>query len=377
MNGVEAKLAQALHEVASAYRPAHAGRAQESFVLRRRRRRAARVVAAAGGLAVVVTLAALGPNFVASDVPVQGDPGVPPGDIAFGESIPVGTAPLDVSVGRDAVLVAHAEGEKVFVVDPDRREVRMRIPSGGTERGPTSIALGNGRLFGVDAATARLTSYDQQSGLALHEVGIGPQPTDIAFGALSVWVASSDPDGPADAYVVSRYDATSLELVGRFDVPAIARLEYGYGHLWAATSRGLYRLDPHSGRVVRVGRVESVSDASAGFGSVWAYATPGGGGFEGAVVKIAPDTARVLGRTPVRGFFGNVEAHEGTGLWVLSSVQEYVRRLHRLDPRDGRPLGEPLRVEGGLVEIAPGLGGLWLTDEARSRLRLVEVRPAR
>jgi hypothetical protein len=118
--------------------------------------------------------------------------------------------------------------------------------------------------------------------------------------------------------------------------------------------------------------VDSVSDVSAGAGRVWAYANPGSG-LDASVVSIDPETAAIDERIPVRGFFGEVEADPANGVWVLTSVTETERDLVRIDPASGRHLGEPLRLEGGVMETASGLGKLWLVDSSQGTLRRIEV----
>jgi hypothetical protein len=374
MSDLDVRLARSLERVASSYTPGAISAARETFLARRRRRRVTRVVGSSVAAAALVALVASGSTLLQRDISFEGgDPGVPRGNIEVTETFSVGTGPVDVAVDEDTVYVAHAEGGRAFAIDPRSGEARLQIPSIEGD-GPSAIAVGEGRIFGANRATGAVTAYDLNTGIPVQEAAAGlPDPTDVAFGAGFVWVASSDPKGPADRYVVTQHVPESLERVRIVPVPGIAHLEYGYGYLWAATSGGLFRIDPESGDALRVPGLGSASDASAGFGSIWAYEDPKRGGLRAGLSRIDPTRARVVEQTVLEGFFGNVEAHEGTGIWVLSSVQEYERNLLRIDPRDGAILGEPLPIEGGLVEMAPGFGGLWLTDESQATLRRVEV----
>jgi len=367
-------LSRALEDVAAAYTPSDIGAARARFEARRRRRRGVRIAAAATALAAAVVAGVVVSRPFGSEprIPAEGgDPGAPRGRVAVTRAFEVGLSPVDVEVGEELVYVSHEERDAAFAIDPRTGEVALELPSIPGDP-PTSIALGGRRLYGVNRALGRLYAYDITSGVSPGSVATGPQPTDVAFGGGLVWVASSRPGGPPDRYVVTAYDSR-LRRVRAYRVPVIAGLEYGYGYMWAATSRGLFRLDPGSGDVDAVARVRAASDASAGFGAVWVYENPARGGPRSGLVRVDAATARVTKRIPVEGFFGKVEAMEGAGIWVLTSRSESERDLLRLEPSSGKPLGKGLRLEGGVMEIAARGDVLWLTDSSQGILRRIEV----
>jgi hypothetical protein len=374
MSELDRKLTAALEEVGGGYTPSSLASARARFEARLRRRRIVRSVAGAAlAAAVVVGLVVFRPLASDDRLPVGRDPGAPRGRTVLQRTFEVGIGPWDVEATDVAVYVAFAEGDEAASYDPSTGEARLRFPSTAGE-GPTLVALGGDELFGVNRALRTVSAYDLVTGLARVTRSTPPEPTDVDFGGGLVWIASSQPGGPVDRYALRAHDPNSLRPVQSYKgLPSIAGIEYGYGYLWAATQKGLLRVDPDAVEIRRVAGMRAAADVSAGFGGLWAYAN--GRGTTSEVVRVDPASARVVERFPVEGFFGNVEAAHGAGVWVLSSTSEYEHHLRRLHPSTGEALGEALRLEGGAMELS-GLGRrLWVTDESQGTLRRLAVVP--
>jgi hypothetical protein len=240
---------------------------------------------------------------------------------------------------------------------------------------PSRFDIGTEALFGANRVQGRVERFEFENGPNLRLVdseALGAEPFDVAYGEGYVWVVSPRPEGPADKYVVTTFDAGTLEKVSSFGVPSIAHLEFGYGWLWVGTNEGLWRVDPETDERKIVEGIDFATDVSAGAGAVWAFGVDMPGR-QAHVVRIDPEAARVAGRTAVGGFFGQVEADAEFGVWVLSDSTETVRTLTRVDPVSGRVIGEDVLLEGGVMEMTAGLGSLWVVDDSQQTLSRIGV----
>ncbi|MFN2489742.1 MAG: hypothetical protein ABR529_08420 [Actinomycetota bacterium] len=377
MNDFEATLRDSLKTAEAGYAPSDAAGALERFLARRRRRRIVRVAGAAlaAGAAVVAVVTFLQPDAVVERRrPVQSVPTASPGRSVVTGTFDLGPDLSDVEVFDDTVYVAHSNGAEVLFVDPETGEWFGRI-SHRMGDVPSSMAIADGALFGINNISGTLDKYELPSGRPaepVDRVPLGAEATGVVVGGGSVWVASSAPEGPADRYVVRRFDAETLEELATVEVPAIANLDYGFGSLWAGTSQGLFRLDPSTDESSRIGDVGSVSDVSVGAGGVWVYQSPARG-LEAEVLRIDPQGS-VAQRTSVRGFFGEVTADDVDGIWVLNSTSEFEKQVIRIDPASGSVLGAAIDLEGSIMEIASGAGAAWVVEDSQGMLTRVEVR---
>ena len=374
MNDLEQTLRSSLEHAAASYVPTDRAGARRDLLARRARRRLVHATGAAAlaTLSVVAAVAIAGRSGT-TRVPIQGVPHARPGRVVVTDTFDLAFGPRDVEIRGGTLYVADSEGSEIALVDPRTGEAFDRILHRGGAA-PPEIDLGPKAVFGANTFFRTVERYALE-GRPVEpndSAEVGAEPIDLVYGNGYVWVTSPVPGGPADRYVVSKFDAESLDPVSRFRVPAIAHLAFGYGWLWVGTNQGLLRVDPQTDDHTKVARVASVSDVSAGAGGVWVYEDPKRL-FDARVTRVDPEVARVVDRTPVRGFFGNVEADGRNGVWVLSSTSETERSLLRIDPASGRKMGDALRLEGGVMEMTSGLGSLWLVDVSQEDLRRIDV----
>ena len=102
----------------------------------------------------------------------------------------VAAALAALALRDDAAGSTAVAGEGTVVgIDVESGDVVRRIPAGRT---PSALAVGEGALWLVDA-DARTVLRIVPSSRVIETLATGATPTDIAFGAGSVWVANGRP----------------------------------------------------------------------------------------------------------------------------------------------------------------------------------------
>lgn len=252
------------------------------------------------------------------------------------ERVPVEPAPVAIAVGEDAVWVASAGGAVLRV---DARTLAT-TPASTQVPGAAGIAVGEGSAWVTSATDGTVTRFDEASARQLGDpIAVGAQPTDVAVGAGTVWVAS----GGQMTGTVTPIDAESGEAGDPIEAAdgQIFALTYGEDGVWVAGSDALrgdlidiVRIDPDSSEVegafVRLERPGLPVRLAAGEGFVW-VAQSGGDLLEadspGTVVRIDPEERRLVGGAAEvgRGPTG-VSVGEG-GVWVATGGDGAVVRV--------------------------------------------------
>jgi hypothetical protein len=180
--------------------------------------------------------------------------------------------------------------------------------------------------------------------------------TDVAVGPHAVWVAGFQ--------MLTRIDPASGRTVTTIPLPGVgdgSSLAVGAGSVWVTASDkgfdGVYRIDRATNRLVdRIHLTGNPQGIASGAGSVWVTrpeAAPG----EGNVVRIDPDTDRVLGNPiPVGSGPGPVLYASGA-VWVTNT--DYGGSVSKIDPNTGSVV-KTLRVPD--VQ-AFGAGNLWAVGQ--------------
>ena len=132
----------------------------------------------------------------------------------------------------------------------------------------------------------------------------------------------------------------------------------GAGAVWVSYGcRGIYRIDPHTGRVTSYPRISAGGGIAAAGGLLWVI-----GGHD-RLVRIQPRTGQVIGK-PVRVGAGSWTLTPGAGaLWVSSSYGLAVGTVYRVDLETGAvtPLANPTVTDVQAV----GAGSLWSSQVQR------------
>ncbi|HYI75758.1 MAG TPA: BTAD domain-containing putative transcriptional regulator, partial [Gaiellaceae bacterium] len=244
-------------------------RAPQSPVRRRRRRWVALVATAIGSALVAVALA----TFALRD---------------------------DDAAGSTAVA-----GEGTVVgIDVESGDVVRRIPAGRT---PSALAVGDGALWLVDA-DARTVLRIVPSSRVIETLATGATPTDVAFGAGSVWVANGRPlpdtqfIGPVATAVArldptTRTERTSVGLArkgGSTSNLVDNHLAVSDDALWAiAPDFSVVRADATTGAITATNRNVPAAAVATGEAGVWVL------GVDGSVVRLDERSGRIVRRAAI------------------------------------------------------------------------------
>jgi DNA-binding beta-propeller fold protein YncE len=156
--------------------------------------------------------------------------------------------------------------------------------------------------------------------------------------------------------------AAEAVTVSQTRVPrAIGGLAAGYGAVWLTGGGVTYQVDQVTGEIVRTiptptphpfGYYLCVgSSIAAGAGAVWV--THGCRG----IYRIDPRSGRVTGSLRAPGRIDAIAAAGGL-IWVIGGNGG----LSRIQPRTGQVIGNPIRVGSGGWQLTPGADTLWVTS---------------
>ncbi|HYN35993.1 MAG TPA: hypothetical protein VEV82_03360 [Actinomycetota bacterium] len=195
------------------------------------------------------------------------------------------------------------------------------------------------------------------------------------------WVAAPFAPGFAPLRpTIFRVVSPIKEPIGEsLEIPEPARLDFGYGKLWAAQSMGhdwLTRIDPETLERTTVPEpggsrhdIDSDLEVSVGAGAVWTHVLA-----YSSLIRVDPSTARVTGEWPIAGTQAVIEATEDLGVFVMIHRSQAVSRLYRIDPNSGETLGETMDFAGpGPFALESGFGSLWVADQSHDKVYRIEV----
>lgn len=200
------------------------------------------------------------------------------------------------------------------------------------------------RLPAAPAHAAALTTVSQASlpkGNSL----------SLAVGYRAVWVT-----GVGVTYEVNQATGRIVRTIstpGTFPDGCGSGIAAGAGGVWVTHGcRGVYRIDPHSGRVTASVRVPDAGDAIAAAGGlVWVPS------YHGDLLRIQPHTGKITGK-PLRVGLGDWEIVPVAGaLWVTSYGSGIVSRVDLATGAADR--------FGNLIIQAAGAGSLWTPQVQR------------
>ena len=259
----------------------------------------------------------LGPNTIV---------GVNPGDLEVNDAAPLGTQPIAVVAGFDALWVANFGDRTVQQLDPTTGESlrTIALSAGGN---PTDLAVGGEFVWvasGIDGVISRVNP--QTGAIRLIEVGVGV--SGVAFGNGSIWATNGqtnellriDPEtervdrvrlegdsqplgvavGEGSVWVaehlaarIARVDPASMQVIATIPLRRgqPERIAIGLGNVWVTvpSADSVLRIDPRTDEATAV---EAVGDGPMGLAvdesAVW-VANAG----DGSLARIDPETLAV------------------------------------------------------------------------------------
>lgn len=200
------------------------------------------------------------------------------------------------------------------------------------------------------------------------QMPLGESPTRVEFGEGYLWVL----DGPR----LLKVDPATARTVSTTGMPNMGGMpEVGAGAVWIADQeRGtVLRLDPESGKVLREIPVRGTpSEIVATGGGVWV--ANGVGTQDGNLTNIDPKTNEVVAEIETPGIAESVAVDENTGdAWAVSLDQTkgYIdyenNQLVRVDA--GREeISARYRVDGGVSGVISTDGQVWVVNDDLNRI---------
>ena len=250
----------------------------------------------------------------------------------------------------------------VAVIDPDTNRVVASIRVGSK---PVTITAGDDAVWVGDARDGTVTRIDPVS-RGLKTIGIGAPVVDLAASGGSVWVATGG------FGTVVRIDAELGAVADRIDlgdprdpvVPAASSIAAGREGVWVGAFDGLVRIDARSSRItarVDLGQSPALQIAVGG-GAVWATTITSRA--KRVEASSAQETAEFYAGKFVFGI-----ALDAAAVWVGGVEGE----LWKIDPVTGSTL-DTSNVATAAIGLALGSGAVWVTDPGENTL--VRVDPA-
>ena len=297
---------------------------------------------------------------------------------AIGSAIlAVALAALARDDGNAGASAATGEG-LIVAVDGESGGIERRIPVGRT---PSAVAVGDGALWLVDA-DARTVLRVVPSSRVVESLATGATPTDITFGAGSVWVANGrrlqDTQfiGPV-ATAVARLDPTTRTERAAIALPRVGgstsnlvdnHLAASEDALWAvAPDFSVVRADATTGAITATIRDVPAAAIAAGSAGVWVL------GVDGAVVRLDERSGRVVRRASIAPASVGSIAVGRNAAWVTSPAEGTLWRI-----------GAGRAESVGAIEVAPGIGdvavtptGIWVANPIAGTLTQVDPETTR
>jgi YVTN family beta-propeller protein len=273
----------------------------------------------------------------------------------------IGAAALALTGDSGGASLASVAGNSVGVIDPRTNEITAQIPVGRT---PTSVSSGEGSVWVLNADDQTISRIDPQT-KGVQTFGTGTLPTDLAAGAGAVWVGNGGKPStlvnPAIATTISKLDPSTGDARASIELPeakegihnlAEDHIAVGAGAVWAINPDfTVSRIDPRTGRVVRVAQVDAAAIA-ADPRSVWVL------NVDNTVSRINPTTNRATRPINVASTSLTDIAVGAGAAWVAGPFEGVVWRID-VSPR---LVMRTIDVGVGVDHVAFGGGSLWATN---------------
>jgi streptogramin lyase len=262
-----------------------------------------------------------------------------------------GAHPCESAAAAGAVWVANDGAGTLTSIDPKTNRVTRRIK---LSPGACAIAAGFGAVWVGNNRTGSLLRVDTRT-RKVKTIAVGGEPFDVLVAAGSVWTT-----GFSNGMLVA-VDPRTSRVTRRIELGGAPNgLLYSAGSIWVGFGRGatgIARVDPASGSVERIElAVTAPTHFVAAGGGIWVVNDGD------TLVRLDPQTGRVVrvihaGRTLVQPAL----APDGT-LWV---PDKEIDTIFRLDPDTGK-LVDSFPGGNGAFQALRAFGSMWVTSYAGS-----------
>jgi DNA-binding beta-propeller fold protein YncE len=282
------------------------------------------------------------------------------GGVDVSDPVPVGTPPLRLAAGPEAVWVSSERDGTLTRLDPDSGAAEQPVRVGA---GVSGVAVGGRWLWATVPRRGELLRLDLASGRILQTIAVGGAPGPIALRGGRVWVADERGRG------ITAVNAEGGRVYRRGLAPRAAplRLAVGAGGLWvsSASAGNVRRIDLGSLRVdapIPVGR--GPAGVTVAGGLVWVANSRGE-----TVSKVDPSIHAVIGDPiAVGGRPGGIDAGSDT-VWVASASEDAVSRI---ELQSGEREGDPIGVGSEPGAVAVGADAVWVADNGEGAITRIE-----
>ncbi len=236
--------------------------------------------------------------------------------------------------------------------------------------GAAVVDLTGGSTASVMTQPSSVAVIDPRTNRVVAAIPVGNTPSDIAVGAGAVWTLSANEE------TLSKIDPVSGRVVRVVAVGAAGGVAVGDGSVWVTSGAlgqplSVLRIDPDSGLVTRAIAVSPhgaeplpASSIAVGSGGVWASGS-------GVLARIDGRSGRVVERRAV-SYDGPV-ALGADAVWVAESLGRRPDAVGRFDARRQRPpVIIPLPFHPG--DLAFGKGSVWVANASGDTVWRVDAR---
>jgi YVTN family beta-propeller protein len=264
------------------------------------------------------------------------------------------------AVRGDGTSAPPPSGGSLVRIDPHRNKAAATIPVG---KDPSAVAVGGGSVWVANFGDGTVSRVDPATNSIRQTIAAHGSPTGLAVAGSAVFAANGA-DG--SVVVIDAGSGTISRTVALGGFPTYpATVDVGDGAVWIANSNdaSVLRLDAVSGeRVARIPLVNLPDEVhsgavftsiAAGEGAVWVAA----GQLRRTVSRLDPATNRLIATIKLHDAPQGVAVGAGA-VWVTNQLGDSVSRI---DPRTNRVV-ETIPVGRGPVGIAVGLGAVWVAN---------------
>jgi len=303
----------------------------------------------AAGLALIAVMAALVLVLLDS------------GGVNVSRPIPIGSAPLRIAAGPEAIWVTSEKDGTLTRLDPDDGELVGEPIQLGT--GISGVAVGEGSVWVTDPLHGELLRIDPANGSVTQRIPVGGRPGAIVYGGYRIWTADLDGRG------VTAVNAKGGRVFKRDIAPREAplRLAAGGGGVWVAIA--------NTNRVRRIDQSTTVTSGATIVGANPAGLTVAGGKLwvansgSDTVTAVDLQTRTALGAPIEVGEQpGGVDAGPST-VWVATAGDDAVTRL---DIETGERVGAPIGVGPEPGAVAVGRTAAWVVNNGDGTVTRIE-----
>ena len=266
-----------------------------------------------------------------------------------GSQVALNGQPTSVTVGAGAVWVVDATAGTLARVDPRSHAVVQTIRVGSN---PSGVAANDRGVWVANHDDATVSWISPQTNAVVRTIPVGAGPVAVAYGFGSVWVTNSEDR------TLTRIDADTGDVSATIQTNAVGRgVAVGGGSVWVtdeATS-AVVQVNPGTDAVTATATVGTGPTGIAfGAGSVWVV-----NALDGTVSGLDPTTRVVRATIPVPGGPSAVSV-TGDFVWVSA---EFGSRVVRIDPHRYVVVGSA-SIGNRPVQLAASGAGVWVAVQA-------------